>query len=75
MISENLTMAVVAYQKRVHDLLSDGYQILFSHITETMYVCKLWHRNGKRVFIKLTLKDGILSQSTNGKECYSAKVC
>ena len=74
-MSVDLIMAVGAYQKRVHDLLSDGYQLLFSHVTETMYVCKLWHRNGNRVFIKLTLKDGILSQSTNGKECYSAKVC
>lgn len=75
MMTDLQIKAVGAYQKRVLDLLYDGYNVLFAHVTEAMYFCKLWHRNGNYVIVKLTLKDGILSQSTNGKECYSAKVC
>lgn len=67
--------AVGAFYRRIHDLQEDGYYTLFAYAEAGLYFYKLVHRNGNRVSVRLSLKDGRLSQFKNGKECYSAKMC
>lgn len=66
--------AVGAFYRRIHDLQEDGYYTLFAYSDAGLYFYKLVHGNGNRVSVRLSLKDGELSQSKNGKVCYSAKM-
>ena len=71
MLKDNDLKAVCEFNERIHSLITDGYSIVFNHQVAGLYFAKLVHRNGNRVSIRLSLDDGILSQTTNGKITFS----
>lgn len=75
MMSVEQLLAVREFYRLSNDLLHDGYQVMFAHIIDKLYLSRFVHRNGNRVTLILNLDNGQLSQTKNGKECYSAKVC
>lgn len=75
MLNNKNLMAVCAFNERIHSLITDGYSIVFNHQVAGLYFAKLVHRNGNRVSIRLSLDDGILSQTTNGKITFSCPLC
>ena len=70
----HLLIAVGAYNERVNGLIKDGYQTSFVHESDGLHFTKLVHRNGNRVTVRFSEKDGYLSQSTNGKTVFCHKV-
>lgn len=75
MLTREQLLAVCAYHRRADDLLRDGYQTIFAHVIDGLYLSKYRNRHGNTIILKLTLSDGILSQSRNGKEVFSCKMC
>ena len=67
-------LAVSAYNMRVDSLKREGYAITFETHDDGLYFTKLVHGNGNRVDVRFSLKDGYLSQSTNGQTVFSDKV-
>lgn len=63
----------ILYQ-RMEDLKKDGYDIIANYQDNNLCLIKLRHRNGKRITLKYSAKDGVLSQSTNNVQNFSDKV-
>ena len=68
------SLAVSAYKLRVDSLVKEGYAIMFETSDDGLFYSKLVHRNGNHVVVRFSLKDGYLSQSTNGQTVFSDKV-
>lgn len=66
---------LVALSERIQGFLNDGYQRMFDYHDNSMVCWKLRHRNGKIIFLKLNLINGVLTQCTNGKQTHTEKVC
>lgn len=69
----NLKGLSILYQ-RVEDLKKDGYDIVTNYQDNNLFLVKLKHRNGKRITLKYSAEDEIVSQSTNNIQNYSNKV-
>lgn len=69
----NLKGLSILYQ-RMEDLKKDGYDIVANYQDNNLFLVKLRHRNGKRITLKYSAKDGIVSQSTNNIQNFSNKV-
>lgn len=72
-INANLKGLSILYQ-RMEDLKKDGYDIVTNYQDNYLCLVKLRHRNGKRITLKYSAKDGILSQSTNNVQNFCDKV-
>lgn len=66
---------LTAFQRRLLDLLADGYHVQVKFEDNSLLLCKLRHHNGNHIVLKLSLKDAVLSQLTNHVEVYREKVC
>lgn len=64
-----------ALDERTRGFLEDGYIIKFTYKWRTSACVKLIHHNGNTIFLKVDSVDGILTQSTNGEQTHSEKVC
>lgn len=60
--------------QRMEDLKKDGYDIVTNYQDNNLFLVKLRHRNGKRITLKYSAEDGIVSQSTNNIQNFSNKV-
>lgn len=69
----NLKGLSILYQ-RVEDLKKDGYDIITNYQDNNICIVKLRHRNGKRITLKYSAENGIVSQSTNNVQNFSNKV-
>lgn len=69
----NLKGLSILYQ-RVEDLKKDGYDIITNYQDNNLCIIKLRHRNGKRITLKYSAENGIVSQSTNNVQNFSNKV-
>lgn len=69
----NLKGLSILYQ-RMEDLQKDGYDIVTNYQDNNLFLVKLRHRNGKRITLKYSAEDGIVSQSTNNIQNFSNKV-
>lgn len=69
----NLKGLSILYQ-RVEDLKKDGYDIITNYQDNNLCIVKLRHRNGKRITLKYSTENGIVSQSTNNVQNFSNKV-
>lgn len=69
----NLKGLSILYQ-RVEDLKKDGYDIIANYQDNNLCLVKLRHRNGKRITLKYSAENGIVSQSTNNVQNFSNKV-
>lgn len=69
----NLKGLSILYQ-RMEDLKKDGYDIVANYQDNNLFLVKLRHRNGKRITLKYSAEDGIVSQSTNNIQNFSNKV-
>lgn len=69
----NLKGLSILYQ-RVEDLKKDGYDIITNYQDNSLCIVKLRHRNGKRITLKYSAENGIVSQSTNNVQNFSNKV-
>ena len=69
----NLKGLSILYQ-RMEDLKKDGYDIVTNYQDNHLCLVKLRHRNGKRITLKYSDEDGIVSQSTNNIQNFSNKV-
>lgn len=69
----NLKGLSILYQ-RVEDLKKDGYDIITNYQDNNLCIVKLRHRNGKRITLKYSAENGIVSQSTNNIQNFSNKV-
>lgn len=69
----NLKGLSILYQ-RMEDLKKDGYDIVTNYQDNNLFLVKLRHRNGKRITLKYSTEDGIVSQSTNNIQNFSNKV-
>lgn len=69
----NLKGLSILYQ-RVEDLKKDGYDIITNYQDNNLCIVKLRHRNGKRITLKYSAENGIVSQSTNNVQNFSNKV-
>lgn len=67
-------LAIASYNRRVQELIDDGYRKVFMYATAGWYCCKLVHKNGNRVFVRYNENDGIMFQTTNGKEVFRDKM-
>ena len=74
MLKDNELKAVSEFYRLTHDLLQDGYRTMFAHVVDGMYLSKFVHRNGNRVMLTLSLQDGRLSQTKNGKVQFTTQV-
>lgn len=72
-INANLKGLSILYQ-RVEDLKKDGYDIVTNYQDNNLFLVKLRHRNGKRITLKYSAENGIVSQSTNNVQNFSDKV-
>lgn len=63
----------ILYQ-RMEDLKKDGYDVVTNYHDNNLCIVKLRHRNGKRITLKYSTEDGIVSQSTNNIQNFSNKV-
>lgn len=72
-IDANLKGLSILYQ-RMEDLKKDGYDIVTNYQDNNLFLVKLRHRNGKRITLKYSAEDGIVSQSTNNIQNFSNKV-
>lgn len=75
MMSKKQRIAVSTFNDRAHGFLDDGYKIVFNVESHGLFMAKFINPHGKRITLRLSLQDGVLSQITNGKEIFSAKVC
>lgn len=75
MITEKQALAVSTFKIRAHGFINDGYRCVFHVEDNGLFFAKFLHRNGNRITLKLDTHDGLLSQITNGKEVFSAKMC
>ena len=75
MMSKQQRIAVSTFHDRAHGFLDDGYKIVFNVHSHGLFMAKFINQHGKRITLRLSLQDGILSQLTNGKEVFSAKMC
>ena len=75
MMSKQQQVAVSAFNSRAHGFIVDGYKIVFNVQSHGLFMAKFVNPHGKRITLRLSLQDGILSQLTNGKEVFSAKMC
>lgn len=69
----NIKGLSILYQ-RMEDLKKDGYDIVTNYQDNNLFLVKLRHRNGKRITLKYSAEDGIVSQSTNNIQNFSNKV-
>lgn len=69
----NLKGLSILFQ-RMEDLKKDGYDIVTNYQDNNLCIVKLRHRNGKRITLKYSAEDGIVSQSTNNVQNFSNKV-
>ena len=69
----NLKGLSILYQ-RMEDLKKDGYDIVANYQDNHLCLVKLKHRNGKRITLKYSAKNGVVSQSTNNVQNFSDKV-
>lgn len=69
----NLKGLSILYQ-RMEDLKKDGYDIIANYQDNHLCLVKLRHRNGKRITLKYSAKNGVVSQSTNNVQNFSDKV-
>ena len=69
----NLKGLSILYQ-RMEDLQKDGYDIVTNYQDNNLFLVKLRHRNGKRITLKYSAENGIVSQSTNNIQNFSNKV-
>lgn len=69
----NLKGLSILYQ-RMEDLQKDGYDIVTNYQDNNLFLVKLRHQNGKRITLKYSAEDGIVSQSTNNVQNFSNKV-
>lgn len=69
----NLKGLSILYQ-RVEDLKKDGYDIITNYQDNNLCIVKLRHRSGKRITLKYSAENGIVSQSTNNVQNFSNKV-
>lgn len=69
----NLKGLSILYQ-RMEDLKKDGYDIVTNYQDNYLCLVKLRHQNGKRITLKYSAKDGVVSQSTNNIQNFSNKV-
>lgn len=69
----NLKGLSILYQ-RMEDLQKDGYDIVTNYQDNNLFLVKLRHRNGKRITLKYSAEDGIVSQSTNNIQNFSDKM-
>ena len=69
----NIKGLSILYQ-RMEDLEKDGYEIVTNYQDNNLFLVKLRHRNGKRITLKYSAEDGIVSQSTNNIQNFSNKV-
>ena len=69
----NIKGLSILYQ-RMEDLKKDGYDIVANYQDNNLFLVKLRHRNGKRITLKYSAEDGIVSQSTNNIQNFSNKV-
>lgn len=69
----NLKGLSILYQ-RMEDLQKDGYDIVTNYQDNNLFLVKLRHRNGKRITLKYSAEDGIVSQSTNNVQNFSDKM-
>lgn len=69
----NLKGLSILYQ-RMEDLKKDGYDIVANYQDNYLCLVKLRHQNGKRITLKYSSKDGVVSQSTNNVQNFSDKV-
>ena len=67
-------LALASYNCRVHELIHEGYRKVFSYAVAGLYCSRLVHNNGNRVFVRYSEDDGIMFQTTNGKEVFRDKV-
>lgn len=74
MMNDNELKAVSEFYRRTHDLLQDGYRVMFAHVVDGLYLSKFVHRNGNRVMLTLSLQNGRLSQTKNGKMQFVTQV-
>lgn len=72
-INAKLKGLSILYQ-RMEDLKKDGYDIVTNYQDNCLCLVKLRHRNGKRITLKYSAKDGTVSQSTNNIQNFSNKV-
>lgn len=72
-INAKLKGLSILYQ-RMEDLKKDGYDIITNYQDNNLCIVKLRHRNGKRITLKYSAKDGVVSQSTNNVQNFSDKV-
>lgn len=69
----NLKGLSILYQ-RMEDLKKDGYDIIANYQDNNLCLIKLRHRNGNRITLKYSAKDGIVSQSTNNIQNFCDKM-
>lgn len=72
-INAKLKGLSILYQ-RMEDLKKDGYDIITNYQDNNLCIVKLRHRNGKRITLKYSAKDEVVSQSTNNVQNFSDKV-
>lgn len=65
MRDDNITIATRAYDRRVRDLMDDGYRCQFDHRGAFLLHALLVHHNGNRVHIHVDAYQGTLEQRTN----------
>lgn len=75
MMSKQQRIAVSTFNDRAHGFLDDGYKLVFYVHSHGFFMAKFINPHGKRITLRLSLQDGILSQLTNGKEVFSAEMC
>lgn len=75
MISREQEIAVSTFKSRAHGFIVDGYKIVFNVQSHGLFMAKFINSHGKRITLRLSLQDGVLSQLTNGKKVFSAKMC
>lgn len=68
-------LAVGEFYRLSNDLINDGYKVMFAHVINKLYLSRFVHRNGNRVTLSLNLDNGQLSQTKNGKVCFTSQVC
>lgn len=75
MISKQQLIAVSTFNNRAHGFLDDGYNLVFNVQSHGLFMAKFINPHGKRITLRLSLQDGVLSQVTDGKEVFSTKMC
>lgn len=73
-MSNEQLLAVSAYNVRADSIKKEGYRVLFDYRFPDFYMTKFVHRNGNRITLHLSLKHGVLSQTTNKKEVFRSQM-